>query len=99
LYLLAVPGYVEATKAMLTTYLAQTAAVEPCLRWRGLKVQVQNHTIQYSLQYRRQQGEARKLLQAQVQHTGAAGLEQPEYEGRAVAARAAVTALQQYDEA
>jgi hypothetical protein len=94
LYLLAVPGYVEATKAMITAYLAANARVEPCLRWRGLKVKVKLHTMRYSLQYRRQQGRARQLLQEQVQQRQAAAREQPEDEGRAGAARAAVQALQ-----
>ena len=99
LYLLAVPGYVEATKAMLTAYLATTAGVEPCHRWRGLKLKVKLHTMQYSVQYRRQQGQARQLLQEQVEQCQAAAMAQPEDEGRAVATRAAVTALQQHDEA
>jgi hypothetical protein len=50
-------------KAWLTAYLATTAGVEHGHRWRGRKLKVKLHTMQYSVQYHRQQGQARQLLQ------------------------------------
>jgi hypothetical protein len=89
---------VEATRADIVAYLADTAEVDPCLRWRGLKLRVKVRTIQYSMTYRRQQGQARRQLQQQVQQCAAAAQVRPGDEGRAVAARQAVQALQQHDE-
>jgi hypothetical protein len=71
---------------------------DPCSQWRGLKQHIKRHTIQYCYGYRRQQRAARQQLQRQVRTCEAAALAVAVDEGRAVAARQAVQALQQHDE-